>query len=227
MRARTLVALRWRFALTAAMTAGAWLASPAREAHAASDSRATAPSTRTSAPPAKPAVTPGQDLHYRVWTVEDGLPNGSVRDVAQTPDDYLWIATLDGLVRFDGVRMQVFSRSEIPEMGSNRCLRLYVGQAGTLWVGTEEGTVLQITNGRLRSFGAASGLPEGEIDLHAEDPRGRMWVYVRSTEPRWFNGERWVAATAEHCYPRVRCGLASGRPEQPPRRTHRRSHGAR
>ena len=43
-----------------------------------------------------PARAAAPDFHYRVWTNEDGLPAIAVRDVAQTDDGYLWIATLDG-----------------------------------------------------------------------------------------------------------------------------------
>src|SRR6185295_403508 len=36
---------------------------------------------------------------FRSWTSRDGLANATVQDLAQTPDGYLWIATLEGLVR--------------------------------------------------------------------------------------------------------------------------------
>jgi ligand-binding sensor domain-containing protein len=36
------------------------------------------------------------------WTQAQGLPDGSVSTVAQTPDGYLWLGTGEGLVRFDG-----------------------------------------------------------------------------------------------------------------------------
>src|SRR5215472_8868087 len=39
----------------------------------------------------------------RVWNTEEGLPNDAVTAVVQTRDGYLWLATYDGLVRFDGV----------------------------------------------------------------------------------------------------------------------------
>ena len=39
---------------------------------------------------------------FEHFTVEDGLPQDIIRGIAQTPDGYLWITTLDGLVRFDG-----------------------------------------------------------------------------------------------------------------------------
>ena len=48
---------------------------------------------------------------FDYWTADNGLPQNSVRDIVQTRDGYLWPATFDGLVRFDGVRFTVFSRA--------------------------------------------------------------------------------------------------------------------
>lgn len=37
------------------------------------------------------------------WLPVDGLPQASVGAIAQTVDGYVWLATEEGLVRFDGV----------------------------------------------------------------------------------------------------------------------------
>ena len=42
-------------------------------------------------------------------TTADGLPVSSVNDVAQTADGWIWVATHDGLLRFDGVAFDRFS----------------------------------------------------------------------------------------------------------------------
>ena len=47
---------------------------------------------------------------YETLTVDSGLPENEVRGITQTPDGYLWIATFNGLVRFDGVHLTVFNR---------------------------------------------------------------------------------------------------------------------
>jgi hypothetical protein len=36
-----------------------------------------------------------------VWTSKEGLPENAVISVIQTRDGYLWLGTLNGLVRFD------------------------------------------------------------------------------------------------------------------------------
>jgi len=43
-----------------------------------------------------------QDFQVRNWHVADGLPDGTVTSLAQTPDGYLWVGTPKGLARFDG-----------------------------------------------------------------------------------------------------------------------------
>lgn len=133
------------------------------------------------------------NLHYRVWTAEDGLPQGSVRAIVQTPDGYLWIATLDGIVRFDGVRMVVFSRSDYPEMTSNRILSLLVDRRGTLWAGTEDGGLLRKEPTGFRVFGRSNGLGSDNVGEIAEDSEGRIWVNT-GAGPMVFDGYRWTQA---------------------------------
>lgn len=47
---------------------------------------------------------------FEVWTVDNGMPENEIRGITQTPDGYLWIATFNGLARFDGVHLTVFNR---------------------------------------------------------------------------------------------------------------------
>src|SRR6202012_412876 len=56
---------------------------------------------------------------FENWTVDNGLPENEIRGITQTPDGYLWIATLNGLVRFDGVHMTAFTR-KTPGLSSNQ-----------------------------------------------------------------------------------------------------------
>lgn len=70
---------------------------------------------------------------YRIesWTTDNGLPQNSVRSIIQTRDDYLWLTTFDGLVRFDGVRFTVFDKSNTKELSTNRFTALYEDKDGT------------------------------------------------------------------------------------------------
>jgi len=43
------------------------------------------------------------------WSSAAGLPHESIQALAQTPDGYLWLGTMGGLVRFDGVRFTAYT----------------------------------------------------------------------------------------------------------------------
>src|SRR5215831_10245426 len=55
----------------------------------------------------------GQE-RLQFYTTDNGLPNNSVLAILQTRDGYLWLTTRGGLVRFDGVRFQVYDESNTP-----------------------------------------------------------------------------------------------------------------
>ena len=134
-------------------------------------------------------AAPASELSYRVWTTDDGLAQGSVYALEQTPDGYLWVATLDGLVRFDGARMTTFARSEFPALGSNRILALQVDGAGDLWIGTEDGGVARFSGGAFHTFGAADGLPDRFVPALAADGSATWAVTARGLAR--FDGTRW------------------------------------
>src|SRR5262249_36542698 len=66
------------------------------------------------------AATARAQYRFDHWTTDNGLPQHTVRSLAQTRDGYLWLTTFDGLVRFDGVRFTVFDKSNTPGLVSNR-----------------------------------------------------------------------------------------------------------
>ena len=55
----------------------------------------------------------------RILGQEDGLPCNGVISIIQSHDGYLWLATEEGLVRFDGVRTRVINRQTDPVLTSN------------------------------------------------------------------------------------------------------------
>jgi hypothetical protein len=97
---------------------------------------------------------------YRInqWTADDGLPQNSIYRIVQTNDGYLWLATLDGLARFDGARFTVFNKSNSPGIVNNRFQRLFEDAGGNLWAGTEESGIVRFSGGRFEHFGAETDI---------------------------------------------------------------------
>lgn len=88
------------------------------------------------------------------WTADDGLPQNSVYGIVQTGDGYLWLATVDGLARFDGVRFTIFNKSNSPGIINNRFISLFEDARGDLWAGTEESGIVRYHNGRFSHYAA-------------------------------------------------------------------------
>ena len=59
---------------------------------------------------------------FDAWDTAQGLPQNTVSALIQTRDGYLWFTTLDGLVRYDGVRFTVFDKSNTKGFNTNRRL---------------------------------------------------------------------------------------------------------
>lgn len=60
------------------------------------------------------SLTVQAQYRFDSWTTDNGLPHNAVWALRQTRDGYLWLATGDGLVRFDGVRFRVFNKANTP-----------------------------------------------------------------------------------------------------------------
>jgi len=57
-------------------------------------------------------------FQHTAWTAKDGAPT-TIVSIAQTADGYLWLGTLSGLFRFDGVRFEQYQ----PRSDGNLCRR--------------------------------------------------------------------------------------------------------
>ncbi len=149
------------------------------------------------------------------WQTADGLPQDSVKSIAQTPDGHLWLATFNGLARFDGVRFTVFDTANVPGLPSNRWVWLHADREGGFWLVTEYNELARLVAGRCQVFGPAEGVPPAGIEWIGEDGQGGLWVAAPDGElGRLLNG-RFVPAPCPPELPkgRIVClfGDAQGR----------------
>jgi signal transduction histidine kinase/ligand-binding sensor domain-containing protein len=109
------------------------------------------------------------------WTTDNGLPQGSINDILQTRDGYLWLATFGGLVRFDGARFVVFD-TDVDGIPSQRIRVLREDSEGTLWAASEDGVLIRRRDGRFTAYGGADGLPHTEALRIDEDAGRNLWI---------------------------------------------------
>jgi signal transduction histidine kinase/ligand-binding sensor domain-containing protein len=131
------------------------------------------------ASPAHPSLDPSQKITQyirQVWQAEAGLPQGSVLALAQTPDRYLWMGTEEGVVRFDGVRFTTFDRSNTRALRNNSVKSLFLDHSNTLWIGTHDGGLTALRNGKFEPFIRQSELPTDTVTALFEDEHGSLWI---------------------------------------------------
>jgi signal transduction histidine kinase/ligand-binding sensor domain-containing protein/CheY-like chemotaxis protein len=125
------------------------------------------------------ALDPSKEIrnfHQESWGVDQGLPQNSVYTILQTSDGYIWFGTELGLVRFDGLRFEVFDKNNTPGIGDNNISALLEDRTGTLWIGTNSGGVTRYRGGKFRSLTQAGGLPDNSVHALAEDASGDVWI---------------------------------------------------
>lgn len=96
------------------------------------------------------AVDPNRAVSQYIrdgWGTDRGFPGGGVYAFAQTPDDYLWVGTDRGLVRFDGVSFHLISDFKPASPALPPVLGLATSPLGRLWVRLRGSTLPYYANG--------------------------------------------------------------------------------
>lgn len=107
------------------------------------------------------------------WDVDDGLPVDGVSDVLVADDGLVWVATWDGLVRFDGARFEPVAPDA--KWPSRRIIQVRQAPDGAVWAQTEAGALVRVdAHDDLRVFDVGR---MGSATPMVLDPDGR-WLIV-------------------------------------------------
>lgn len=127
-----------------------------------------------------------------IWTDREGLPSDTILDVVQDAAGYIWLASYDGLVRFDGEKFTVMNAASDGFDGkSARVLEL--GPDGSLWIGTNTAGLYRYFRGVFTKYGKEQGLPDLSIRSLAIDPEGTVWAGTANGVSR-LEGDSFVSA---------------------------------
>jgi signal transduction histidine kinase/ligand-binding sensor domain-containing protein len=108
------------------------------------------------------------------WTTDQGLPQNFVRAITQTSDGFLWVGTMNGLARFDGLHFRGFAKDGPPELQGN-IGGLEPDSGEGLWIATATG-LLHYSHLRFQSI-PLKGQSHYPIEAIARGRDGEMWIY--------------------------------------------------
>ena len=148
-----------------------------------------------------PSRSIAQFKHSR-WTTDEGVPT-PVSKLVQGTDGYLWVASLDRLYRYDGLRFEriVPERSD-PSRGG--ITTLFVAHDGAIWAGYANGGATVYRHGMLRETGMET--PGPFVMRFAETRDGAIWAMLgrldgslaRYTRGRWETVNSALGLPREH-----------------------------
>ncbi|HWS90431.1 MAG TPA: two-component regulator propeller domain-containing protein [Pyrinomonadaceae bacterium] len=138
---------------------------------------------------------PTAEFARRAWQTDSGLPQNTVHSIAQTRDGYVWVATEEGLARFDGLTFKIFDRQNTPALRSNDVRALLAGaRTGDLWVCTAAGVARLTPEGEWRTYTVADGLAGDDVASAYEDRAGNVWFATAGGLSRYAD-ERFTSYT--------------------------------
>ncbi len=118
---------------------------------------------------------------HEVWQSDNGLPQNSVEAIKQTKDGFLWLATQEGLVRFDGVQFTVFDKNNTPQIRHNHIVSLAIDNEGTLWIATLSEGLVTYANGIFKNITNTPQLTGTQTRHLYADSSGAIWVSTRDS----------------------------------------------
>ena len=134
-------------------------------------------------------------LYHSSWTARDGAPS-DINDFAQDRDGYLWIATKNGLYRFDGVHFERFVPAGGSDLYSDNVFALLALPEGGLWISYASGGAGLLIAGFLTNYTVQAGLGSDAILQFRRAPNGEIWAAAQNGLLR-FSGGSWRRIGAE------------------------------
>ena len=133
------------------------------------------------------AFTQPPPINFQHLSIEQGLSNKRLFAITQDKYGLIWIATGDGLNRFDGYNVDVYrhERGNKKSLPNNIVRSLFSDSNGSLWIGTQGGLAHYDFNSNcfqsyFHNSNDENSLPSDWISVITQDPSGLLWIGTSS-----------------------------------------------
>lgn len=129
-------------------------------------------------------------LSFEHLTVDNGLPDNTVRALLQDQQGYLWIGAHAGLIRYDGYEIQTFvpDPADSNSIGCRLINSLFLDRQGDIWIGSLANGVSRYSpaTGNFTNFAPRDQEPDGSLPGRlvismAEEPDGSILIGFNDT----------------------------------------------
>ena len=113
-----------------------------------------------------------QQYNFISYSVEEGLAQSQIRAICQDEDGYLWIGTLGGISKFDGLNFENFSTDD--GLLNNQINSIFNDSKGNVWIGSRGGVSVYDGN-TFKNYKFKNELSQNVVLSIAEDQLNRIW----------------------------------------------------
>lgn len=124
-----------------------------------------------------------QQVRFKPLSLFQGLSQSTVNAIVQDRQGFVWIATQDGLNRFDGYSFKVFKHNPLDSnsIPDNYVQSLFRDSQGLIWIGTYGGGISAFdpVTGKFRRYKSSespSSISSNQVMTICEDRLGDLWI---------------------------------------------------
>src|SRR5437879_3857287 len=122
-------------------------------------------------------LNPAKELtQYNIDHWEGDKAPSNALSIIQTRDGYLWIATLNGLIRFDGLKFTVYDNFSSPSIAATGFKCLYEDKHQNLWIGSNGGGLFLKRSNRFKKYEVKFGGGSNNIERIFLDSKENLWL---------------------------------------------------
>jgi PAS domain S-box-containing protein len=110
---------------------------------------------------------------FRAFDATDGLNGAPPVSVVQATDGVFWVATRQGISRFDGTSFINFTTQD--GLAGDNVITITEAPDGSLWFGTTQGGMSRYETTSFRHYGTVDGLADNHAGASALAPDGPIW----------------------------------------------------
>lgn len=139
------------------------------------------------------SVTDADYVVEHSFTTENGLPANGVNALYQDKEGYLWAATFNGLIRYDGNDFTIYNANKLPELDSNRFMSVTGDDNGNIWAGLEYSNLVMINDDTSHVYQVSEEVVGYNISINniLIDPDDGVWLGT-TVGLVFFDGENFI-----------------------------------
>ncbi|MCF2447628.1 ATP-binding protein [Dyadobacter sp. CY345] len=115
-----------------------------------------------------------REKFFGTLSMREGLPTNLINAVAQDRNNFIWIATGDGLARYDGYHFRFFKKGGTPNSIPSNGVQTVYADGDDLWVGTVNG-LCKINTVTFAITRISTGT-HTNIRCFSKDTNGNLWI---------------------------------------------------